>query len=132
MAFLLFRDGAGREQIYTLEDSATRKIIVGRNLAADVTLVWDAKVSAIHAELERVGDDWTLIDDGLSRNGTFVNGERLQGRCRLKDGDLIRLGETIVLYRRPPIGSPEETLAADTGGDLSSRLLERDTRSHDT
>ena len=33
----------------------------------------------MHAELERVGEEWTLADDGLSRNGSFVNGERVVG-----------------------------------------------------
>ena len=30
----------------------------------------------MHARFERVGDAWAVVDDGLSRNGTFVNGER--------------------------------------------------------
>ena len=34
------------------------------------------------------------MDDGLSRNGTFVNGERLSGRRRLTDGDTLRFGGT--------------------------------------
>ena len=38
----------------------------------------------MHAALERVGDAWALIDDGLSHNGTWVNGERLIGRRRLR------------------------------------------------
>ena len=48
----------------------------------------------MHAALERVGDDWTVVDDGLSRNGTFVNGERVTGRRRLRDGDVIAVGGT--------------------------------------
>jgi pSer/pThr/pTyr-binding forkhead associated (FHA) protein len=114
MPFLLFHDGNGQEQIYTLEDSAARKIVIGRDLSVDVAIVWDQKVSGVHAELERVGEDWALLDDGLSRNGTFLNGERLRGRSRLRDGDLIRFGETIALYRKPLIGVSGETLAADT------------------
>jgi pSer/pThr/pTyr-binding forkhead associated (FHA) protein len=42
--------------------------------------------------LERVGTDWILVDGGLSRNGTFVNGERLLGRRRLEDCDVILVG----------------------------------------
>ena len=34
--------------------------------------------------------DWTVVDDGLSRNGTYVNGERIHGRRRLVDGDTPR------------------------------------------
>ena len=123
LAFFLFRNRVGHEHVYTLEDSASRKILVGRDMSADVALVWDRKVSGVHAQLERVGEDWVLIDDGLSKNGTFVNGEQLHGRCKLRDGDLIRTGETILLYRKPPLGMSDETADADTRADLADRLL---------
>jgi hypothetical protein len=41
--------------------------------------------------VERVSGEWSVVDDGRSRNGTFVNGERARGRRRLRDADLIRL-----------------------------------------
>lgn len=75
--------------------------IVGRGMSCDVCLGWDEKVSRVHAQLERLGDDWTVGDDGLSRNGTFVNGERLVGRHRLSDGDVMRCGKTSIAYRAP-------------------------------
>lgn len=37
--------------------------------------------------LEPIGEAWTLVDDGLSRDGSFVNGSRVQGRHRLQDRD---------------------------------------------
>ena len=39
-------------------------------------LTWDPDASRVHAELVRLADAWVVVDDGLSRNGTFVNGER--------------------------------------------------------
>jgi pSer/pThr/pTyr-binding forkhead associated (FHA) protein len=66
-----------------------------------VPLGWDAEVSRVHAQLEPVGRDWVLVDDGLSRNGTFVNGERTAGRRRLRDGDRICFGETVVRFQAP-------------------------------
>lgn len=114
MSFLLYRDANGRQQICTLEDTAKRKIIAGRSPAADILLTSDAKVSAVHAEFERIGEDWVIIDDGLSRNGTFVNGKRLRGRQRLKDGDMIRLGDTLIAYRAPVAGEYGSTVASDT------------------
>jgi pSer/pThr/pTyr-binding forkhead associated (FHA) protein len=67
-----------------------------------VCLAWDVGVSRTHARLERLGrDDWMLIDDGLSHNGSIVNGERLRQRRRLGDGDVLRFGETCVVYRAP-------------------------------
>ena len=64
-------------------------------------LAWDEEVSSLHAQLEMVGLECTLVDDGLSRNGSFVNGERVSGRRRLRDGDTIRFGGTGVIYRAP-------------------------------
>jgi pSer/pThr/pTyr-binding forkhead associated (FHA) protein len=110
MSFLIYHDGGGNQQIYMLEDTAYRKITVGRALAADVPLGWDLKVSGIHAEFERVGDDWVIIDDGLSRNGTFVNDERLNGRRRLVDGDTLRFGSTTAVYRAPSSAEYGSTL----------------------
>ena len=37
-------------------------------------LDWDSEISRVHAALERIGDDWTVVDDGLSHNGTYLNG----------------------------------------------------------
>ena len=125
-SFLVFRDAGGQPRVYTLEDTTYRKIVVGRDMSTDVTLAWDRQVSAVHAELEQVGSDWVLLDDGLSRNGTFLNGERVQGRSRLRDGDLVRVGDTVLLYRRPLIGESEATLDASTQAQLLSDLLDRE------
>lgn len=51
----------------------------------------DLDVSGQHAELQRDGEGWTVVD-AVSRNGTYVNDVRV-GRHRLKAGDRIRLGE---------------------------------------
>ena len=67
-------------------------------------LEWDEEVSALHAQIEVVRDECTLVDDGLSRNGSFVNEERVHGRRHLRDGDTIRFGRTAVAYRRPGEG----------------------------
>jgi predicted component of type VI protein secretion system len=74
---------------------------VGRRDASDLVLDWDDQVSRLHAVFERVEQDWTVVDDGLSRNGTFVNGERLTGRRRLSDGDTVRFGGTTMTFRSP-------------------------------
>jgi FHA domain-containing protein len=58
-------------------------------------------VSRVHAELETVGPGWTVSDGGLSRNGSYLNGERLRDRRRLRDGDTLRCGSTSLVYRQP-------------------------------
>jgi DNA-binding CsgD family transcriptional regulator len=102
--FLVLRDGDGRQQLLALEGD---RLSIGRAESNGVPLPWDTEVSRLHAELERIAGEWTLIDDGLSRNGTYVNGTRVSGRARLRDGDVIRLGRTTLGYRRP---DSEETV----------------------
>jgi pSer/pThr/pTyr-binding forkhead associated (FHA) protein len=53
----------------------------------------DTNVSRYHAEIERRGDDFWLIDLESS-NGTTVNDEPLKGEKLLKDGDRIKFGGT--------------------------------------
>jgi pSer/pThr/pTyr-binding forkhead associated (FHA) protein len=98
--FLVFRDDAGGQHIQVLEDTEPR-VTIGRGQGLDLRLDWDGEVSRVHAQLERVGEHWTLADDGLSRNGSYVNSERLGGRRRLHDGDVLRFGRTAMLFRDP-------------------------------
>jgi len=109
--FLLYRDGGGAQVILFLEAPVT----VGRRAERDVALSWDTEVSRLHAQVEPVGSDWVVVDDGLSRNGTYVNGERVNGRRRLKDGDRIVFGETPVTFRAPADAEAESTAAVRTG-----------------
>ena len=108
--FLVFRDGAGEQVILPIEANA--ELWVGRGGSADVRLEWDEEVSALHAQIEVVRDECTLVDDGLSRNGSFVNEERVHGRRHLRDGDSLRFGRTVVTYRRPGEDAPEATAVA--------------------
>ena len=108
--FLVFRDGAGEQSIQQL--AADAELWVGRSGSADVRLDWDAEVSTLHAQIEVVRDECTLVDDGLSRNGSFVNEERVHGRRHLRDGDALRFGQTILVYRRPGEDAPEATAIA--------------------
>jgi pSer/pThr/pTyr-binding forkhead associated (FHA) protein len=96
--YLVLRDGDGRQQLLHL---AGERLSVGRGETNDVPLPWDTEVSRLHAELECIAGEWTIVDDGLSRNGTFVNGTRISGRARLRDGDVVRIGQTTLGYRRP-------------------------------
>jgi hypothetical protein len=95
--FLAFRDQHGALQLYGIyPDSRPRTL--GRRAETDLAIPWDGEVSGIHAELQCLGGEWTVVDDGLSTNGTYVNGRRISGRQRLRDGDRIRIGRTIIAY----------------------------------
>src|SRR4051812_4832874 len=98
--YLVYRDGGGRQQLVAPE-SRRERLTVGRGEATDVWLEWDAQASRVHAAFERLGTDWTVVDDGLSRNGTYVNGQRVQGRRRLADGDVVRCGSTELAFHTP-------------------------------
>ena len=67
---------------------------LGRDPSAAVSFTGDDArvVSMRHAELRHAADAWHLIDLG-SRNGTYVNGQRVQGQTPVGAGDEIRLGE---------------------------------------
>ncbi|HEX4759971.1 MAG TPA: FHA domain-containing protein [Thermoleophilaceae bacterium] len=108
LPFLVYRDGQGGQHIQELSEP---ELTVGRRDENDVALSWDAEVSRLHAELHHMRGDWTVSDDGLSRNGTFVNGERIRGRRRLRDGDRLCFGETVVVFHCPAESDSQSTLA---------------------
>jgi hypothetical protein len=109
--FLLYRDDADELQIIAL-DARRGRVTLGRDPATDVALSWDQQVSRVHAELELIAGEWAVSDDGLSRNGTFVNGRAAAGRRRLRDGDCVRVGRTVLVYREPTGSVADPTLAA--------------------
>jgi pSer/pThr/pTyr-binding forkhead associated (FHA) protein len=119
--FLVFRDEFGSQVIYAM--GHTDRVTVGRS-SADVALPWDDQVSRAHAELCRVAEEWVLADDGLSLNGTFLNGTVVRGRRRIHDGDVLRVGRTTLLFRNPseaqarttsPITTPQRAVTLSDG-----------------
>ena len=79
-------DTGGDRRVVPLPAEITH---VGRGLSADVRLD-DATVSRKHAVIVRRDDDVVILDD-RSKNGVWVNGDRVS-EARLGDGDEIRLG----------------------------------------
>jgi pSer/pThr/pTyr-binding forkhead associated (FHA) protein len=110
--FLVFRDGDGAQRLFDLGTAA--RVSVGRGTGNELSLPWDTEVSRLHAELEAIAGEWTVSDDGLSRNGTYVNNNRISGRTRLRDGDLLRVGQTSIAYRRPESEDSMPTQVAGT------------------
>jgi predicted component of type VI protein secretion system len=88
-------------------------VTVGRAASADVALPDDPLVSRVHARLERVGERWTVVDDGLSRNGTWVCGARVTGRRVLHDRDTIRVGGTVLTFCAPDESEEPHTLVGE-------------------
>jgi adenylate cyclase len=78
--------GAGPATEFVLADSD----VLGRSMQATVRLT-DREVSRRHSQIDRDGHDYVVRDLGSS-NGTFVNGQRIDGPTRLKDGDEVLIG----------------------------------------
>jgi hypothetical protein len=109
--FLVMRDGEGALRVIRL-DPDVDAVTLGRHAQAGVPIHWDEEVSGVHAELRRLGIEWTVSDDGLSRNGTFLNGERIAGRQRLRPGDRLILGRTVIAYCEKASHTARTTVAS--------------------
>ena len=107
LPFLVLRDGDGAQRIVRLLAAAA--MTVGRSEQCDLALPWDGQVSRVHAELVNVGGDWALEDGGLSRNGSYVNGDRLEGRRELRHDDELRFGHTSLTFRLHLESAAEQT-----------------------
>jgi pSer/pThr/pTyr-binding forkhead associated (FHA) protein len=101
--FLVLRHPETGQVLVSLQGRS--QLTIGRRSECDLALEWDGRVSRLHAELLLISGEWIAADDGLSANGTWVGDTRLNGRRRLRDGDLIRIGETILAFCSPAEGS---------------------------
>jgi len=74
---------------------------IGRSRSCDVTL--GAKfASRQHARIYRAEDGY-LIEDLGSRNGTELNGERLEEPTSIHDGDVIRIANFVISVDDIPV-----------------------------
>ena len=97
------------------------KVVLLGRASRDFPLT-DYTVSRRHAELRQSGRGWSL-DDLKSANGTFLNGRRLERPVRLKDGDQIKMGSTVIVWD----GSEEKALeGAGHAAALATDLVDLD------
>jgi len=92
LGLLWVREGNRRGKIYQIKDGTT----VGRR-EGDVILD-DPKVSNPHAKF-RIENDGFVIWDLASKNGTFVNGERIRAATPLNENDTIKIGDTVFVLK---------------------------------
>lgn len=76
---------------------ADARVTIGKSSTNLVALVHDSTVSRLHAVLENLGSAWSLRDVG-SRNGTFVNGEKIGHERVLRSGDEVRVGNSRLVF----------------------------------
>jgi len=72
---------------------------VGRGGGCTIPLPSDTFVSQVHARFVTRGGDLWLEDLG-STNGTFVNGKRIDAPAKLRKGDRVQVGETVLEAHR--------------------------------
>lgn len=84
-------------------------VIIGR--APDCSIaIHDAQLSRHHCAIEPFGGGWVLRDLG-SKNGTFINNEFVRSQL-LREGDVVRIGKTRIIYRTGELQSATELRAA--------------------
>jgi sigma-B regulation protein RsbU (phosphoserine phosphatase) len=108
MAFLRAVKGLHPGQVFPLGECS----VLGRQPGCDIVLDAGA-VSRQHARIVRSGDDY-FVEDLNSRNGTFVNGERVDGLRKLSENDELRICDLVFSFqgdRLPPRVSTQAPLA---------------------
>jgi pSer/pThr/pTyr-binding forkhead associated (FHA) protein len=73
------------------------RVTIGKD-AENQIVFDDGTVSRLHASCEPFPAGWCIEDLGSS-NGTFLNGERIWARRRLRHGDEVRIGRNRLLFR---------------------------------
>jgi HD-GYP domain-containing protein (c-di-GMP phosphodiesterase class II) len=87
------RNGSQKGAIIVIEGVAP--FTIGRDVRAKLQII-DKGVSREHSEIFRVGE-MVFVRDLNSRNGTYVNDERIEEEL-LREGDIIRLGTTEIVF----------------------------------
>ena len=99
------------------------RITLGKSLQNDL-VIDDEIVSRLHAVFEHYPSGWAIRDLG-SRNGTFINGDRLIGERALRPDDEIRLGDARLVFRSDTASdTPSATHGAQAPPEITRR--ERD------
>src|SRR5262245_41220582 len=100
---------SGRELI-TLSGE---RVTVGKASTNLVSLKHDSTVSRLHAVLDNLGFAWSVRDVG-SRNGTFLNGEKISAERVLRSGDELRIGKSrLVFWEVKEVKEGDEATASE-------------------
>jgi pSer/pThr/pTyr-binding forkhead associated (FHA) protein len=105
MAYIILAD---RDQREICRHDLSGKTIIGRAPDCDVS-IHDILLSRRHCVLERVMDQWVVVDLG-SKNGTFIDGVRIS-RHILSDNETVLIGRSRLIFHKgafvpPPDGTP--------------------------
>jgi 3',5'-cyclic-nucleotide phosphodiesterase len=117
---LVVASGLAHGRTIDVED----EVVLGREETLDGALQADHSISRRHARIHRTGDGSYVVEDEHSRNGTFVNGERIDVPHVLQPGDEVRIGSTVFSAILPePRALPPPIAVGASGTPLSLRLV---------
>lgn len=114
MATLIVLQGPDKGRTLRTSDDV---VLLGRG-SPQIRLT-DQTISRRHAELKMADGGWVLSDLD-SANGTYVNGVRIQKPTRLKHGDQVRVGSTLLVY------GGDESVQQFSGAGIPSDLVTLD------
>jgi hypothetical protein len=100
------------------------EILLGRDLANEIPIS-DPEVSRRHARFMMQGEN-IMVEDLGSTNGTFLNGQRISSPQQLRAGDVITLGEDIVLAFEQ-VGFDPDATVVKSQADLTARAVPQPT-----
>jgi len=96
MATLVVVDGPSEGQKFALDRH--RLVMIGRDHGATFQIL-DDRMSRYHLQVKRSGDaDTHAAIDFNSSNGVYLNGTRMSEEAPLSDGDVIRIGNSSIMY----------------------------------
>jgi serine phosphatase RsbU (regulator of sigma subunit) len=116
----------------TVIELVGERIVIGRHASCQVVLD-NAAVSRNHAQiLQHDGNYW--IEDLRSRNGTLLNGTRIQGRTEIRNNDEIRICEVVLRFylglppdsREPPVSPPPPAQVVTPGASQNPTISDSD------
>lgn len=111
-AYLMQHDGDSWTGVHRLR---TGQVVEAGRVTSEGILVTDDRCSRRHCQFYQQDQSWYVRDLG-SRNGTRVNGERIQLATKLKDGDRIRIGKTRFVFTLDP-SSVNDVVDDDSSSD---------------
>ena len=92
----------------------------GRSAGSDI-IIADQSMSRQHARISAREEGW-IIEDLGARNGTFVNGVRIDGPTPIVPGDVLKMGASLVRITEPGVTPERSALGM---GHLSSSIFRR-------
>ena len=92
------------------------KTTIGR-VEDNVFQIAEPSVSSHHCEILLQGND-VVVKDLNSTNGTFINGQKIEGEVRVSDGDTLQVGTLALSFSIGPLPNPEVPVQVVTESEL--------------